>query len=269
MADGDFDLLDAQRAVFRSTLRAPAKLVALALLDHWSRRSETFPSVERLAAWTSQDRRTVLRCLHELEQTGAIVVKRSSGRPNVYALGSLMALPVSESHRCQPGTSVTESPVTESHPCQSITPPVTESHGTSVTESPEGTQEGTQEGTHGESAHEPTEPTEPPKPGRRRAKRAKRSRAPEVPLPADWSPNAAHRAYAAKHGLDLETVADAMRGWAEGRTTVSWDGTFTTWLANRARWDRKDAQRKPVQQGRYRSPTAPATPTGGSDAERF
>lgn len=70
------------------------------------------------------------------------------------------------------------------------------------------------------------------------ASKRKRKSNPETPLPADWRPTEAHRAYAAKHGLDLELEVDGLRGWADGRSAVSWDGTFTTRLSNQAKWNR-------------------------------
>jgi len=80
---------------------------------------------------------------------------------------------------------------------------------------------------------------------RKRAQRSptkgtqKPRRAAEVPLPEDWKPSKAHEAYAAKHRLILELEADAMRGWAKGKVQTSWDGTFTTRLANQAKWNRE------------------------------
>jgi hypothetical protein len=74
----------------------------------------------------------------------------------------------------------------------------------------------------------------------------------EHPLPDGWQPSAAHVAYAAKHGLRLDFEADAFRGWAEGRKALSWNGTFTTRLANSAKWG-ADKTTKPagaVQYGR-------------------
>jgi len=115
----EFDLMGAKRAVFRSALKPLEKLVALALLDHWSRASsEPFPSVNRLAEWTSLDRRTVLRTLATLESKGAVRVTRKTGVSNAYSLGNLERLPVAERHQCQAVTSDTETP-----------PPVAESHG--------------------------------------------------------------------------------------------------------------------------------------------
>jgi hypothetical protein len=92
----------------------------------------------------------------------------------------------------------------------------------------------------------------------KRTRRPKRTRAAEVPLPADWAPTKTHAAYAAKHGLDLELEADGLRGWAEGRTQLSWNGAFSTRLANAAKWKR---ERGP--QGR------PLKPGAGADEERF
>lgn len=80
------------------------------------------------------------------------------------------------------------------------------------------------------SAPAPAPAPEPPKPPR--GPRAKRAVAPEAPMPADWAPSEAHKAYAAKHGLNLQVEADGFKGWAEGRTALSWNGTFTTRLAN-------------------------------------
>jgi Helix-turn-helix domain len=127
MAGDDFNLLGAQRAVFGSGLAPLEKLVALALLDHWSRRRDTFPSAERLAKWTSLCRRSVLRSLAALEAKGAIAVTRSHGRANRYELGPLMAV-----------TSAPQSPVPVSHQCPTVTTPVTDSHPTSAPQSPEG-----------------------------------------------------------------------------------------------------------------------------------
>lgn len=72
---------------------------------------------------------------------------------------------------------------------------------------------------------------------KRRTKRAPRPV--EIPIPLDWSPTEKHVAYAAKHGLDLDREVEAFRGWADGRTQVSWNGTFTTRLANEVKWRRQ------------------------------
>jgi hypothetical protein len=229
VGDGNFDLLQAQRAVFRSSLRSPGKLTALALLDHWSRGGDTFPGIERLATWTSFDRRTVMRTLQDLESQGAIVVTRRSGRPSQYDLRQLALLPPAPDHQCQPITGVSGSPVSADHgdQCQPITPPVSEDHPKEPKKEPT-------EGTHSTRAPE-SSPTE--------GARKRRRRAPEISLPVDWQPTEAHQAYAAKHGLDLDFEADSMRGWAEGKTQVSWNGTFTTRLANQAKWNKQRGSR--------------------------
>lgn len=74
------------------------------------------------------------------------------------------------------------------------------------------------------------DPPKPPK-GRR-----KRSKAPEVPIPVPFVPTAKHREFCARHGLNLELEIESLIGWAEGRTTVSWNGTFTTRLTNAVKW---------------------------------
>lgn len=125
------NLLKAQRAVFMSDLQHIEKLVALALLGHWSIAGETFPSVERLARWTSLSTRSVIRALASLEAKGAITVRRTHGRANRYVLDALMSLMTSDS----------QSPVTVGHQCHTVTQPVTLSHQSSDTQSPEEIQE--------------------------------------------------------------------------------------------------------------------------------
>lgn len=90
----DFDLLGAQRRIFASGLRPMERLVALALVDHWSRSSaKPFPGVDRLAEFTGADRKTVLRALAGLERAGALgVTRRSRGQSNRYDLTPLMQL---------------------------------------------------------------------------------------------------------------------------------------------------------------------------------
>ncbi len=88
----------------------------------------------------------------------------------------------------------------------------------------------------------------------RRTRRGKaKPLAEERPLPADWQPTREHSAYAAEHGLDLGTEVFGFRGWAEGRTAVSWNGTFSTRLSNTVKWARERAAggpQRPVQYGR-------------------
>lgn len=124
MSDG-FDLLAAQRRVFGSDLGRTEKLIALALLDHWSRSTNTFPALPRLAQWSSSNERTVIRAVRELEDRGAIVVTRRIGQSSTYDLQGLMTLPLSESHPCQKVT--TPIPVTTT-PVPLSPPPLSESH---------------------------------------------------------------------------------------------------------------------------------------------
>ena len=54
-------------------------------------------------------------------------------------------------------------------------------------------------------------------------------------------PRTLELSFAAPHtvtgiGLDVEFEADGFRGWAEGRTQLSWNGAFRTRLANAAKW---------------------------------
>jgi len=119
------NLMGAIRAVFASGLSSNDKLVALALLNHWSRSRETFPGVERLVAWTSLSRRSVQRSVQRLEAVGALKVERKVGLANRYDLSPLESL-----------TSATQTPVPEGHQCLGDTPPVPEGHPTGATVTP-------------------------------------------------------------------------------------------------------------------------------------
>lgn len=82
-------LMQAQRAVFSSSLGSAEKLVMLALLDHWSRAEPyPYPGIDRLAQWTGLGARTVRRTIGVLEQSGALCVRREVGRGNRYDLGA-------------------------------------------------------------------------------------------------------------------------------------------------------------------------------------
>lgn len=223
---GDFDLLKAQRRIFESNLRPLERLVGLALLDHWSRTRDTFPSVSRLAGWTGMGERSVIRSLQELERREAIMVSRRTGRSNRYDLGALLSKPVPLGHPCQGDTTARLAP-----------PPLPERHPTTASLAPEGTQDGTQ-------VKEPTTARATKGSPTKGARKAKRSKQPEIPLPTDWQPTEAHRAYAAKHGLSIDFEVDSFKGWADGRAQVSWNGTFTTRLANQAKWNRERGPRK-------------------------
>lgn len=65
----------------------------------------------------------------------------------------------------------------------------------------------------------------PPEPKRKR-------KAPEVPLPADWAPNAKHRELARAFGKDLELEAERMRDRARAKAErfADWDARFNNWL---------------------------------------
>jgi hypothetical protein len=70
-------------------------------------------------------------------------------------------------------------------------------------------------------------------------------------MPPNWQPTEAHRLFAAEHRLNLDLEVASFRGWAEGKALVSWNGTFTTRLANQAKWDlqrRSNGRGAPVMQ---------------------
>ncbi len=81
------------------------------------------------------------------------------------------------------------------------------------------------------SATPPTEAVEPVK----KPDRQKRA----VPIPEDWTPNAAHVAYAAEHGIDLAYEVGNFRDTALKKDSrwVDWNAAFRNWL--KSQWVRK------------------------------
>lgn len=63
-------------------------------------------------------------------------------------------------------------------------------------------------------------------------KPASRDKRPEIEMPSDWSPNETHRKFANDHGLDLVLEEVKFRGHFDGCRVKSWNGRFSTWLAN-------------------------------------
>lgn len=66
-----------------------------------------------------------------------------------------------------------------------------------------------------------------------------KAKAKEALMPPAWQPSAEHKAFASKHQLDLELEALGFRGHFEGKTSLSWNGRFTAWLTNQAKWSRE------------------------------
>lgn len=79
------------------------------------------------------------------------------------------------------------------------------------------------------------EPTPEPEPEPERASARKR---PATRLAADWQPTDAHQAYAAEHRLNLDREVFKFRHHADAndRRQASWNGAFSTWLANADEW---------------------------------
>lgn len=114
---------------------------------------------------------------------------------------------------------------------------------------PGGTDAGVPPVSHQVSGHpDPTRPDHgstdvdpslsPDKPARRR----------RTPIPTDFAPNDAHRAFAAAHHLDLDGELDAFRNHAlmNGRRGLDWNAGFRNWLGKAAQFA---AARRPTASG--------------------
>ena len=238
MTVAPFDLLEAQRRIYRSGLGALAKLVGLAICDHWSFDApEPFPSVARLEAWTSLKRDAVMQAIGVLAAAEAIRVLKTPGRVNRYDLTPLMRLePVGE-------TDQSAKPTSRCGPRDQSAKP-TGPVGVADTKEPK--KEPNKEPSVGPALELRAKPTTETK-----AKRSptKVSQQPQTTLPADWQPTEAHRDLAGTHGLDVALEAAAFRGHAEAkdRRAASWNGAFSTWLANQVRWNQQRGPRRPAE----------------------
>ncbi len=85
-------VVSARRAIWESNLKSLEKLVMLALLEHWSATTDTFPSCSRLASFTSLSERSVRTSLTGLERAGFVGVSRTNGRSNRYNLEPVFRL---------------------------------------------------------------------------------------------------------------------------------------------------------------------------------
>lgn len=109
--------------IFSSTLTATERIVLLAISHHLGASQSAWPGMGRLSGMTGLSRRSVMRAVCSMERAGLLTIERSSGTSNRYRVDWLL---VTQSHQCHSVTSDTESRV-----------PVTQSHPTSDTVSPE------------------------------------------------------------------------------------------------------------------------------------
>lgn len=71
-----------------------------------------------------------------------------------------------------------------------------------------------------------------PVPSRSSSRTSTPRRKPEVPLPADWSPNEKHKEIAEEMGVDLQAAIVGFKDHAEtnDRRARDWNAAFRTWL---------------------------------------
>lgn len=244
MSDETFNPLAWHRAVLseRCTLDPYERLVLLTLVMHADGSGESYPGLGKLSSETGVSRRQVIRAVAAIEERGLL---RRDRQLRGQGLGSNRYF-----LQCTPDTSALESLVPPRHypSAPQALPLVPTGHLPSAPQAPQLLTEllsGTTQGT-----------TQPAKSrSRSGSKGRKRAELPELPMPDDWQPTDKHKAYAAEHGLTLQLEVDAFLGWAEGKTAKSWNGTFTTRLANQAKWDlQRGGPRKgavTVQRGGY------------------
>lgn len=114
------------------------------------------------------------------------------------------------------------------------------------------------DGTDGTVPSIPTrpDPTRPEAKASSPPKAASGRKKPALPLPSDWEPSDEHRAFVAKHHLDLDFEVHQFRAHAEAndRRQVSWNGAFSTWLGKSSQRPRPAGSGWPSPPPRQRSP---------------
>ena len=79
--------IDATRWAWRQQVsRSADKLVLLSLADRADENHRAFPSVERLSQDTCCDRKTIIRAVARLEESGLIRAEKSGGKVTIYEL---------------------------------------------------------------------------------------------------------------------------------------------------------------------------------------
>ena len=238
----DFDFRGARDVIWDSGLSVYTKAVFIQLVEHMP---HCRPGLARLCQRTSLSRAQVIREIHTLEKLDCIVVTRSNGIGNSYSLadGWNTRLPVSTSNQYPPATGIHEIP----DPSPPDTGGVSTSNRTSIHQTPKADlkqdlkQEGKQSRARAKS-HSPS--------------KARRTKAVETTLPDSWQPTDEHRAFATENGLELDLELVKFRGYYDGKKCLSWNGRFSTWLANAVTYAKRDSQRI----GNTRSRGGPAQP---------
>lgn len=208
-------ILQYQRRVFASNLRAPARLVALAVLDHWSPTRPMWPSVPRLATLTGLSERSVKTALAELEGAHALSVSRGRGRRNEYTLGPMLT-------QDGPCSSAADAPVSSAGGA-----PDTRARAAPVQEVPLSSAGGAPQVVQEVPPKEPSEQTQEVTQSPRKPRRK-----PQRPIPADWEPLPRQRERAQERGIDCALAAERFRAHAESvdRRCADWARAFDNWL---------------------------------------
>jgi len=212
----EVDFRAVRKSIWESDLPSSHRLVALRMVEHLPNMR---PSTASLAEHCGLSTDTVQRCISEMEEWGCLRVTRKKGARSKYEFTGSWAYEVESLDEVldaeQPHHAAT-SEIQPAAPCgttsRTMRQPLAAPCG------PKQTSKADKEAVGGRTRRKPRVVVQP------------------HPMPADWAPSEFHRKYAADNSIDLEVEVVKYRGWAEGRETVSWNGTFTTRLGNVVTW---------------------------------
>lgn len=217
------------KAMLTAPIDSPtAKLVAVILgFHHNALTGQCNPSIASIAATSALSERSVMRAIADLEKSGHLTARRRHGAGSFYHL-----------HPCHTVTSETQSPVTQSHhtsdtespdPCHRVTTPVTQCHPNKErTEKEQGKEQGSTLNGSGfalesDSDIEPVASSPHPEPKKKKA--AARGTLEEI------------TAFCRTLGLpasDAESIFHKWEGngWTNGpRPIKDWQATIRSWKA--------------------------------------
>ena len=248
--------------VFKAAIPTTQKFVLIAIADHCNSEGKGWPSIQRIATYTSLQTRTVYRAIHDLESWGILSKNHNPhSKSTLYTINKAVLLkPLTNGQ-------MTHDHLTDDHPDTRSGVPLTDDHPTPDTRSPTPlTDDHPNHNTnHKEPSKEPLLAKLPfDDPAIEKPPKEKKPRATQ--MPQGWKPHDAHRAKCASFGLNPEDLAEKFENHhkAKGNSFVDWDRAFFTWIGNAKEFNQNH---RGSNNENYRKPNGKAPTIDGETGE--